>query len=49
MDFHVIANSYNCYGGHTTLSPIGDFLLAGGGSFGAAIQEIAVTLHYFGT
>ncbi|MDN2676626.1 hypothetical protein [Janthinobacterium sp. SUN033] len=46
MDFHVVANSYNCYGGHTTLSPIGDFLLAGSGSFGDAIQEIAVTLHF---
>lgn len=46
MDFHVVANSYNCYGGHTTLSPIGDFLLAGSGNFGGAIQEIAVTLHF---
>ncbi len=46
MDFHVIAKSYNSYGGHTTLSRIGDFLLMGGGSFGDAIQEIAVTLHF---
>ena len=46
MDFHVNAKSYNCYGGHTTLSPIGDFLLAGGGNFGDAIKEIAVTLHF---
>ncbi|UQV43793.1 hypothetical protein KIV45_17915 [Janthinobacterium lividum] len=46
MDFRVIAKSYNSYGGHTTLSPIGDFLLAGGGSFGDAIKEISITLHF---
>lgn len=46
MDFYVMAKSYNCYGSHTTLSPIGNFLLAGGGSFGGAIKEMTVTLHF---
>lgn len=46
MDFYVMAKSYNRYGGHTTLSRIGDFLLMGGGSFGDAIKEITVTLHF---
>ena len=45
MGFHVSAKSCHCYGGHTTLSPIGDGLLARGGSFGDAIKDIAVTLH----
>lgn len=46
MDFYVMAKSYNRYGGHTTLSPIGDFLLMGGSSFGDAIKEITVTLYF---
>ena len=41
-----MAKSYNCYGGHTTLSPIGDFLLMGAGDFGDAIRELTVTLHF---
>lgn len=41
-----MAKSYNCYGGHTTLSPIGDFLLLGAPHFGDAITEITVTLHF---
>lgn len=41
-----MAKSYNCYGGHTTLSPIGDFLLRDAPDLGDAIAEIAVTLHF---
>lgn len=46
MKFYVMAKSYNSYGGHTTLSPIGDFLLQGASDFGDAITEITVTLHF---
>jgi uncharacterized protein YfeS len=46
MEFYVMAKSYNCYGGHTTLSPIGQFLLRGAPDFGNAINEITVTLHF---
>jgi uncharacterized protein YfeS len=46
MEFYVMAKSYNCYGGHTTLSPIGDFLLMGASDFGDAIKELTVTLHF---
>ena len=45
MEFYVMAKSYNCYGGHTTLSPIGNFLLMGSKGFGDAVKEITVTLH----
>lgn len=40
-----MTKSYNCYGGHTTLSQIGDFILLGGKDFGDAVKEIKVTLH----
>jgi hypothetical protein len=46
MEFYVMAKSYNCYGGHTTLSPIGQFLLRDAPDFGDAIKEITVTLHF---
>jgi len=46
MEFYVMAKSYDCYGGHTTLSPIGDFLLIGANKFGDAIKELTVTLHF---
>jgi uncharacterized protein YfeS len=46
MEFYVMAKSYNCYGGHTTLSPIGQFLLQDAPDFGDAINEITVTLHF---
>jgi uncharacterized protein YfeS len=46
MEFHVMARSYNSYGGHTTLSPIGAFLLLGSKDFGEAVKEITVTLHF---
>lgn len=46
MEFYVMAKSYNCYGGHTTLSPIGDFLLRECPDLGDAIAEITVTLHF---
>lgn len=26
MEIHILTRSYNCYGGHRTLSLIGDFL-----------------------
>lgn len=41
-----MAKSYNCYGGHTTLSPIGNFLLMGAVNFGDAIKELTVTLYF---
>jgi uncharacterized protein YfeS len=46
MEFYVMAKSYNRYGGHPTLSPIGDFLLTGAVNFGDAIRELTVTLHF---
>lgn len=46
MEFSVMAKSYDCYGGHTTLSPIGNFLLREAPDFGDAIAEITVTLHF---
>lgn len=46
MELSVFAKSYNCYGGHPTISPIADFLLMGAGPFGAAIKEVTVTLHF---
>lgn len=45
MDFYVMAKSHNRYGGHTTLSPIGNFLLMGGNGFGDAVKELTITLH----
>lgn len=41
-----MSRSYNCYGSHTTLSPVGDFLLLGADDFGDAVKEITVTLHF---
>jgi RNA-directed DNA polymerase len=38
MEFYVMAKSHNRYGGHTTLSRIGDFLLMGGNDFGDAVK-----------
>jgi len=46
MDFYVMSKSYNRYGGHTTFSQIGRFLLGGRDNFGGAIIEILVTLHF---
>lgn len=46
IEFYVMSKAYNRYGGHTTLSPIGDFLLQGAPHFGDAIKEITVTLHF---
>ena len=41
-----MAKSYDCYGGHTSLSPIGDFLLMKANNFGDAVKELTVTLHF---
>jgi uncharacterized protein YfeS len=46
MELHVIAKSYDCYGGHTTLSAIGDFLLRDAPHFGDAVKEITVTFYF---
>lgn len=46
MEFYVMGKSYNRYGGHTTLSRIGDFLLMGANSFGDGIKELTITLHF---
>lgn len=45
MEFLVMVKSYNRYGGHTTLSRIGDFLLMGANNFGDGIKELTITLY----
>jgi len=45
MNFYVMVKSHDCYGNHTTLSPIGSFLLKDGDKFGEAVREIVVTLY----
>jgi len=45
MEFYVSVSSYNCYGGHTTLSKIGHFLLMDAIDFGDAVRELNITLH----
>jgi uncharacterized protein YfeS len=46
MQFHVMACTYNTYGGHSTLSLISDFLLADADDFGSAVSELSVTFHF---
>lgn len=46
MRFHVMARTYNTYGGHSSLSLISDFLLWDAGEFGPAISELNVTFHF---
>jgi uncharacterized protein YfeS len=46
MQFYVMARTYNIYGGHSTLSPISDFLLDGAEDFGPAVSELSVTFHF---
>jgi len=46
MEFYVMARSYNTYGGHTTLSLIPDFLLWDADTFGSAVSELTVTMHF---
>ena len=41
-----MAKTYDCYGGHPTLSTIGQFLLRDAPDFGDAIKEIEITLHF---
>src|SRR5688572_29097834 len=47
MKIYVMAKSYNCYGGHMSLSSIGDFLLMGAPDFGDAVRELTVTLCFY--
>jgi uncharacterized protein YfeS len=46
MEFHVMARTYNTYGGHSTLSLISDFLLGDADNFGSAVSELTVTFHF---
>ncbi len=48
MNISVYACTYNSYGGHVTLTLAGDFLIRDAPSFGDALDEIEVTIH-FGT
>ena len=41
-----MARTYNCYGGHSTLSLIPGFLLSDAPDFGKAISELTVTFHF---
>lgn len=45
MKIHVMAKTHDRYGGHPSLHPIGDFLLAERDDFGPAVREITLTLH----
>lgn len=46
LAIHVMACTYNCYGGHPTLSLLGDFLLLDAPDFGDAIKEIELILRF---
>lgn len=46
MEINVYVRTYNLYGGHVTLSLTGDFLTWHAPSFGDAIQELEVTMHF---
>jgi uncharacterized protein YfeS len=46
LKIYVGASTYNCYGGHKTLSVLGDFLLMGAPNFGEAIHEIEMVLQF---
>ncbi|QDT79703.1 hypothetical protein Mal35_31700 [Gimesia maris] len=45
MEFNVYYRTYNSYGGHRTLSLIGDFLITGAPSCGQALKELEVIIH----
>lgn len=45
MKIYVMAKTHDRYGGHSSLHPIGDFLLAERDDFGPAVKEITLTLH----
>jgi uncharacterized protein YfeS len=46
LEFYLMARTYNCYGGHVTLSLIPGFLLLDAPSFGPALAELTVTMHF---
>lgn len=46
MKLHILAKSYDTHGAHSTLSPIGDFLLKDAPNFGDAVEEISITLCF---
>jgi uncharacterized protein YfeS len=46
MQLHVMALTYNSYGGHPTLSLIPEFLLRDVGEWGSAISELTVNFHF---
>jgi uncharacterized protein YfeS len=46
LEFYLMARTYNCYGGHSTLSLIPGFLLTDAPDFGKAISELTVTFNF---
>ena len=46
LEFYLMARTYNCYGGHVTLSLIPGFLLLDAPDFGPALAELTVTMHF---
>lgn len=46
MEICVYFRTYNSYGGHRTLTLVGDFLVTGAPDFGTALSEIEVTIHF---
>jgi uncharacterized protein YfeS len=46
LDFYVMIRTYHVYGGHRTLSLIGDFLLVDAPAFGAAVRDLTITFHF---
>ena len=46
MEINVYFRTYNAYGGHATLTLIGDYLILDAPSFGDAIEEIEVEFHF---
>jgi uncharacterized protein YfeS len=46
MEFHVMARTYNAYGGHTTLSSISELLLEGAPHIGSAISELTLAFNF---
>jgi uncharacterized protein YfeS len=46
LEFYVMACSYNTYGGHATLSLIGDFIVADAPEFGTGVTELTVHFNF---
>jgi uncharacterized protein YfeS len=46
LTFYLMAKAYDCYGSHSSLSLIPEFLLTNTPEFGAAIVELTVVFHF---